>query len=73
MERKKKPKTKTKKKNNMRTATKLLTEGWSAVRELAQFIGQAVACFPGVKFGPLWYRSIDIHKTQALNRKKRKL
>ena len=43
-----------KKQKIMKTATKLLTEGSSSVRELAQFIGQVVACFAGVKFGPLW-------------------
>ena len=33
-----------KKQKIMRTATKLLTEGSSSVRELAQFIGQVVFC-----------------------------
>ena len=37
-------------------ASKLLTGRSSTVRELAQFIGQVVSCFEGVKFGPLWYR-----------------
>ena len=36
---------------------KIIDLGLVTVRELAQFTGQAVACFPGVKFGPLWYRS----------------
>ena len=54
----------------MRTATKLLTEGLSTVRKLAQFIGQVVDCFAGVKFGPLWYRSMENYKTRALKRNK---
>ena len=37
-------------------ASKLLTGRSSTVRELAQFIGQVVSRFEGVKFGPLWYR-----------------
>ena len=59
-----------KKRKIMKTATKLLTEGLSTVRELAQFIGQVVACFAGVKFGPLWYRSMERDKTRALKQNK---
>ena len=59
-----------KKQKIMKTATKLLTEGSSTVRELAQFIGQVVACFAGVKFGPLWYRSMERDKTRALKQNK---
>ena len=35
------------------TASSLLTGSSSNVRELAQFVGQVVSCFQGVKFGPL--------------------
>ena len=55
-----------KKQKIMKTATKLLTEDSSSVRELAQFIGQLDACFASVKFGPLWYRSMVRDKTRAL-------
>ena len=48
-----------KKQKVLRTASKVLTEGSSPTRELAQFIGQVVACFAGVKVGPLWYHSMD--------------
>ena len=61
-----------KKQKIMKTATKLLTEGSSTVRELAQFIGQVVACFAGVKLGPLWYRSMEHDKTRALKQNKTK-
>ena len=50
----------------MRTDTTLLTEDSSTVRELTQFIEQVVACFAGVKFGPLWYCSMENDKTRAL-------
>ena len=42
------------------TASKLLTGSSSTVRELAQFVGQVVSCFQGVrvKFGPFWYHKI---------------
>ena len=54
-----------KKQNIMTTAIRLLTEGSSMVRELAQFIGQEVACFAGVKVGPIWHHSIETVRTQA--------
>ena len=52
------------------TASKLLTGSSSAVRELAQFIGQVVSCFQGVKFGPLWYRYMESDKIKALKQNK---
>ena len=48
------------------TASKLLTGRSSTVRELAQFIGQVVSCFEGVKFGPLWYSYMENDKIKAL-------
>ena len=51
-------------KNLMRTATKILTDGSSSMRKLAQFIGQVVACFAGVIFGLLWYRSMENDQTR---------
>ena len=44
------------------TASSLLTGSSSNVRELAQFVGQVVSCFQGVKFGPLWYRYMENDK-----------
>ena len=36
------------------------------IRELAQLIGVLVSSFPGVQYGPLHYRSLEIVKTKAL-------
>ena len=52
------------------TASKLLTGNSSTVRELAQFIGQVVSCFQGVKFGPLWYRYMENGKIKTLKQNK---
>jgi hypothetical protein len=40
------------------------------IRELAKLIGQLVASFPGVVWGPLYYRELETLKTQALKRNK---
>ena len=52
------------------TASSLLTGSSSNVRELAQFVGQVVSCFQGVKFGPLWYRYMENDKIKALKQNK---
>ena len=52
------------------TACKLLTGNSSTVRELAQFIGQVISCFQGVKFRPLWYRYMENDKIKALTHNK---
>jgi len=52
------------------TASRLLTGSSSNVRELAQFVGQVVSCFQGVKFGPLWYRYMENDKIKALKQNK---
>ena len=36
------------------------------IQELAELVGKLVASFPGVMYGPLYYRRLDNHKTQAL-------
>jgi hypothetical protein len=36
------------------------------IRELASVIGKLVATFPGVTYGPLYYRSLEADKQQAL-------
>lgn len=36
------------------------------IRDLAKVIGQIVASFPGVMFGPLWYRNLEECKKTAL-------
>jgi len=50
------------------TASKLLTGSFSAVREFAQFIRQVISCFQGVKFGPLWYRYMEMIRSRPLSR-----
>ena len=37
-----------------------------SIRDLARVIGQIVACFPGTKYGPLFYRKLEKQKTLAL-------
>ena len=36
------------------------------IREVASFIGLLVSCFPGIQFGPLYDRYLDICKNMAL-------
>ena len=38
--------------------------------ELASFIGLLVSSFPGVLYGPLFYRHLEIDKTTALRQNK---
>ena len=40
--------------------------GLVTIQELAEVVGQLVASFPGVQYGPLFYRRLDNHKTLAL-------
>ena len=40
------------------------------IRDLASIIGKLVASFPGVKYGPLWYRNLEENKKTALQRSK---
>ena len=36
------------------------------IREVAQLIGMMVSCFPGVEYGELFYRQLEIEKAAAL-------
>ncbi len=36
------------------------------IQQLAELVGKLVASFPGVMYGPLFYRLLDNHKTKAL-------
>ena len=36
------------------------------IREVASVVGQLVACFPAVTYGPLYYRALEHHKIEAL-------
>ena len=42
----------------------------ASIREVAQVIGQLVAAFPAVQWGPLYYRHLEKDKTQALKTSK---
>ena len=46
--------------------TKTLKRKCISIRELASVIGKLVSSFPGVRYGPLYYRYLDQCKTQAL-------
>ena len=49
---------------------KLLQSPQPTIREVARVIGMLTASFPGVMFGPLHYRHLDMKKTAALTLKK---
>ena len=49
---------------------KLLQSPQSTIREVARVIGMLTASFPGVMFGPLHYRHLDMDKTIALKLRK---
>jgi hypothetical protein len=40
------------------------------IQEIASLVGMMTASFPGVMYGPLHYRSIDIDKNEALKQSK---
>ena len=45
---------------------KLLQSQKTTIREVARVIGMLTASFPGVMFGPLHSRNLDMDKTAAL-------
>ena len=47
-------------------ATTILQQNMPSIQSVAQLIGMMVACFPGVEYGPLFYRQVDRDKTTAL-------
>ena len=58
--------TQDKKDSTVALCSTLLQRKTHSIRKVAQVIGKIVACFPGVLFGPLFYRHIDHDKTMAL-------
>ena len=48
----------------------LASKAKCTIRELAQVIGQLVAAFPAVEWGPLYYRQLEREKTKALKHSK---
>ena len=50
--------------------TGLLSKNEHTIRYVAKVVGTLVATFPAVKFGPLYYRNIDMCKNAALKKSK---
>ena len=48
------------------TCKALLAKNGGTIREVASAIGLIVSCFPGVAYGPLYYRELEANKVQAL-------
>lgn len=46
--------------------TKLLNKNCTTIRKVAKVIGLLVSSLPGVQYGPLFYRSIEVDKNEAL-------
>jgi hypothetical protein len=44
----------------------LISKQLLTIREVAQVIGKIISSFPGVAHGPLYYRALDLNKTEAL-------
>ena len=44
----------------------VLEQDMPSIRAVAQIIGMMVACFPGVEYGQLFYRQLEIDKIAAL-------
>ena len=47
-------------------AQRILDSKSPTIREVAQLIGMMVSCFPGVEYGELFYRQLEIEKAAAL-------
>ena len=60
--------TKNKKEKIIRLCSQLLHNKCPTIRELAQVIGNIVASFPAVTYGPLHYRSLELDKIYSLRR-----
>ena len=51
-----------------KSCEKLLIETSWTIRDLAKVIGQIISCFPGVEYGPLFYRQLENDKIWALRK-----
>ena len=49
---------------------KIVQSSQITIRDLARLIGQLVSSFPGVAYGPLFYRDLEMAKTEALKLKR---
>ena len=46
--------------------TEVLTQKFHTIKRMAQVIATMIAYFPSSKFGPLYYRNLDLDKTRAM-------
>ena len=53
-----------------KACSSLLNNPKPSIRDLARVIGLITASFPGVMYGPLHYRALDVNKTRALKNSK---
>jgi len=51
---------------SVREACLSLMKGTPTIRDVARVIGKIISSFPGVMYGPLYYRSLEHDKTSAL-------
>ena len=52
--------------DSLKAATQfLLSKNLPTIREVAEVIGRMVASFPGVQFGPLFYRQLENEKNSS--------
>ena len=56
--------------NIVTTCVQFLQSQQTTIRELASLIGTLVSTFPGVEFGPLYYRALERNKDFALKTSK---
>ncbi|XP_068734410.1 uncharacterized protein [Montipora capricornis] len=54
----------------VKACEKLLNDSHPTILNLAEVIGLMVSSFPGVEYGPLYYRSLDMEKTEGLRQNK---
>ena len=54
----------------VKACEKLLNDSHPTILNLAEVIGLMVSSFPGVEYGPLYYRSLDMAKTDGLRQNK---
>ena len=52
-------------KNTINRIISVLKQNMPSIRAVAQMIGMMVVCCPGLEYGPLFYRQIDIGKKTA--------
>ena len=54
----------------VKACEKLLNDSHPTILNLAEVIGLMASSFRGVEYGPLYYRSLDMEKTEGLRQKR---